>query len=161
MKKPGIIKNLSPLNDFDKMATSIYIVKKLLAFFTIYCLAAVVGEEIIIGILTELKYAIIGTVNLYLISTIFSLLVLYRSNIWVSCGLHSIWNFILYGILGLTLSGNEIVSNGVLGFEICSSNTLSGGLYGIEASIITTIILSTTVAAVVKCWQRKSNTHGI
>lgn len=56
---------------------------------------------------TETKYAVIGVINLYLISIIFSLLMILRSNIWIACGLHGIWNFVLYGIMGLSLSGSE------------------------------------------------------
>ena len=46
-------------------------------------------------------YTIVGIINLYLISSIFSRLVLWRSNIWIACGLHSVWNFVLYVIMGL------------------------------------------------------------
>lgn len=40
----------------------------------------------------ETEFAIIGTINLYLVSTVFSLLVITRSNIWTACGLHGIWS---------------------------------------------------------------------
>ncbi|MDD6812426.1 MAG: hypothetical protein PUD93_11255 [Lachnospiraceae bacterium] len=66
---------------------------------------------------TETKYAVIGIINLYLISIIFSLLMLIRSNIWVACGLHGTWNFVLYGIIGLSLSGSEINSDGIMHFK--------------------------------------------
>lgn len=60
---------------------------------------------------------------------IFSLLVLCRTNLWIACGLHGIWNFILYGIMGLTLSGNDATTKGLLKFE---ANILNGGVYGLE-----------------------------
>lgn len=109
----------------------------------------------------EIIYAVIGIINLYLISIIFSLLVLLRSNIWIACGLHSTWNFILYGIMGLTLSGSEINSDGMIKFEANSANILNGGTYGIEASIITTAILGIAVIILVKRWQDRRCKHGI
>ena len=218
MKKIAMIKNLSPLNHSDTMSTTAYILKKILAFFMIYGISAIVGEAIIIGLLNtmgydplhgimpsgqwgtllpyygfamfllvtilycrlvekrnieslgyskkitdyfsggilavlllviiiglccfakaisweginensniayilclwigffiqstafafphffslfeaETKYAVLGVINLYLISIIFSLFMLIRSNIWIACGLHGTWNFILYGIM--------------------------------------------------------------
>lgn len=102
---------------------------------------------------TDIIYAFIGIINLYLISAIFSLLVLSRSNIWLSCGLHSIWNFVLYGIFGLTLSGADTNKSGVLCFGIDSYNIINGGEYGIESSIVTTIILSVVVAMLIRCWN--------
>lgn len=78
-------------------------------------------------------YALIGIINLYLISAVFSLLVLCRLNLWISCGLHSSWNFLLYGVFGLTLSGSNANMPGVFLFEIRSLHILTGGAYGIEA----------------------------
>ena len=89
----------------------------------------------------NLPYLIIGAINLYLISFIFSELVISRSNLWIACGLHSVWNFVLYTVMGLTLSGSEDTLNNVIIFEMKKANVLNGGEYGIEASIITTIVL--------------------
>lgn len=103
----------------------------------------------------EFKFAVLGVINLYLISVIFSMLILCRSNIWVSCGLHSIWNFLLYGVFGLTLSGSKTDTTGLICFEVNSSNVINGGVYGVEASIITTVILSIVVIVLCRYW----NTH--
>lgn len=86
-------------------------------------------------------YPIIGIINLYLISFIFAELVIIRCNLWIACGLHSVWNFVLYTVLGLTLSGNESTLNNVIIFEVKKANVFNGGEYGIEASIITTMVL--------------------
>ena len=86
-------------------------------------------------------YPIIGIINLYLISFIFAELVISRSNIWIACGLHSVWNFVLYTIMGLTLSGSEGTLSNVINFEVKKANVFNGGEYGIEASVITTVVL--------------------
>ena len=89
----------------------------------------------------DFLYAVVGIINLYLISFIFSILVLRRSNIWIACGLHSAWNFILYVIMGLSLSGSESITKGVVLFSIKDESIINGAEYGIEASIITTVVL--------------------
>lgn len=50
------IRNLSPLNGWQDMPTAHYIIKKLLAFFLIYMIAAVVGEAVIIGGMCAMGY---------------------------------------------------------------------------------------------------------
>lgn len=85
---------------------------------------------------------ITAIVNLILISLIFSLLTLRFGSIWAACGLHSIWNYILYSILGLNLSGNDGLVSAVFEMRSVGENILNGGMYGIEASIITTAVLS-------------------
>lgn len=105
---------------------------------------------------SDLQYAIIGVINLYLVSVVFSLLVLIRSNVWVACGLHTIWNFLLYGVFGLNLSGSEADVSGILSFKTEGTNIINGGQYGIEASIITTVVLG--MAVIILCYVRKKIT---
>jgi membrane protease YdiL (CAAX protease family) len=106
----------------------------------------------------ELGFAVIGTINLYLVSVIFSLLAIHRSNIWISCGLHGIWNFLLYGVFGLTLSGNEANTSGILSFQISNANIINGGAYGIEAGIATTLVLG--IAIILLSQKRKTQKNG-
>ncbi len=107
------------------------------------------------------KYAVFGIINLYLISVILSLLVLRRSNLWIACGLHGIWNYILSGIMGLSLSGKGHISDGMIKFQINSENILNGGIYGIEASIMTTVILAIATILLAANFQGRRNKHGI
>ena len=83
-----------------------------------------------------------GIVNLILISLIFSFLTLRFRSIWAACGLHAVWNYILYSILGLNLSGNDEIVAAVFDMKSAGPNILNGGEYGIEASIITTAVLA-------------------
>lgn len=90
--------------------------------------------------------AVTAVINLILISVIFSLLTVRFRSIWAACGMHSIWNYILYSILGLNLSGNDEIAASVFNMSSVGENILNGGVYGIEASIITTAVLG--IAAV-------------
>lgn len=83
-----------------------------------------------------------GIVNLILISLIFSFLTLRFRSIWAACGLHAVWNYILYSILGLNLSGKDEIVAAVFDMKSAGPNILNGGEYGIEASIITTAVLA-------------------
>ena len=94
----------------------------------------------------ETIYGVIGVANLVLISIIFSLLTICFKSIWAACGLHSFWNAILYSILGLTLSGNDGTVRAIFNMQSVGENIWNGGVYGIEASIITTVVL--TIATV-------------
>ncbi len=109
----------------------------------------------------DFVYAVVGIINLYLVSITFSILVLWRSNIWVACGLHSAWNFILYVIMGLSLSGSESVSKGVVLFSVKDASILNGAEYGIEASVITTVVLGMLLFAMIKGWKGRTCKDGI
>lgn len=67
--------------------------------------------------------------------------------------LHSVWNFILYAIMGLSLSGSESVSKGVVIFSVKDASILNGAEYGIEASVITTVVLGMLLFVVAKGWK--------
>jgi len=99
-------------------------------------------------------FAVLGIINLYLVSLVFALLVEKRSNLWVACGLHGMWNFVLYCVLGLTLSGNGTGSLGILNFRVNEAGIFVGGEYGLEAGLAVTIVLIISVVlliAVDKC----------
>ena len=103
------------------------------ALFTIPHLGNMAGSPVII---------VVAIVNLVLISLIFSLLTIRFKSIWAACGLHSAWNYILYSILGLNLSGKDGSVIAVFDMSSVGSNVLNGADYGIEASIITTVVLA-------------------
>lgn len=81
------------------------------------------------------------------------MLVLLCSNIWIACGLHSVWNFVLYGIMGLSVSGSESKLDGLMLFCVEETNILNGAEYGIEASIITTLVLGVLLFVLDKSWK--------
>lgn len=96
----------------------------------------------------EMIYGIIGVINLILISVIFSFLTICYKNIWAACGLHSFWNAILYGILGLNLSGKEENVTAIFNMQSVGDSIWNGSIYGIEASAGTTIVLAFAAALI-------------
>lgn len=98
----------------------------------------------------------VAVINLILISLIFSMITLRTGSIWAACGLHSIWNYILYSIMGLNLSGKDEVVAAVFDMSSIGENVLNGGAYGIEAGIITTVVLSAALILIKICFRTKN-----
>lgn len=109
----------------------------------------------------EFKFAVFGVINLYLVSAVFSLLYVLRDNIYIIGGLHSVWNFVLYGVLGLSVSGSEGNSGGILNFNVASQNLINGGTYGIEASVVTTIVFAITLVVLVMRLSNRRERNGL
>lgn len=104
----------------------------------------------------EAKYIVVAILNLYLVAILFSLLVLYRGNLWISCGLHFAWNYVLGGIMGLMVSGGDGAAFGLFLFKVENGTLLNGGTYGIEASVITTVVLGMVLAVMLLLMHKKS-----
>lgn len=101
---------------------------------------------------------LIGMLDLIIISVIFSLLTIRYDSIWAACGLHSVWNFVLFSILGLNLSGNDTKTAAIFDMRSVGENIFNGGEYGIEASVVTAVVLS--AAAVLRFILNKKNAKG-
>ena len=90
----------------------------------------------------EPMFVILGVLNLVAVSCLFSFITLRTKSIWEACGLHSLWNFALECVCGLTVSGNESSSSALINMRAAGENFLNGGKYGIEASAVTLIIVT-------------------
>lgn len=97
----------------------------------------------------------VAVINLILISLIFSLVTQRFKSIWAACGLHSVWNYILYSLLGLNLSGKDAAVTAVFDMRSVGRNILNGAEYGIEASILTTVVLALALGILLICFRRR------
>lgn len=102
-------------------------------------------------------FAVIGILNLILISIIFSLVTVRFKSLWAACGLHSIWNAVLFCILGLNLSGNDETVNAVFDIKSVGENLWNGGVYGIEESAVTSLVLAFTI--IIMLYFKKTKTE--
>lgn len=130
----------------DKVNLNIAVAVSTVMFIIPHCSSLFASEKI---------YGLIGVINLVLISVIFSLFTVRFKSIWAACGLHSFWNFILYSILGLNLSGNDENITAVFNMQSVGENIRNGGVYGIEASIITAVVLGIFAILLWLCCVRK------
>ena len=76
-----------------------------------------------------------------------------------ACGLHSIWNFILFSILGLNLSGKDETTEAIFDLQSVGENILNGVEYDIEASIITAVVLAADAALIWYLSRKKTDTE--
>ena len=128
-------------------------------------LPATIGVSTVLFIIPHLPtlsdgqpiFVIIGILDLILISVIFSLFTIRFENVWAACGLHSVWNFILYNILGLNLSGNDTQIAAVFDVRSVGENALNGGPYGIEASVLTAAVLAAAIFLILFLMKRKDH----
>lgn len=130
----------------DKVNLNIAVAVSTVMFIIPHCSSLFASEKI---------YGLIGVINLVLVSVIFSLFTVHFKSIWAACGLHSFWNFILYSILGLNLSGNDENITAVFNMQSVGKNIRNGGVYGIEASIITAVVLGIFAILLWLCCVRK------
>ena len=117
-------------------------------FFSVGHFSKMFAEGALIGI--------IGIVNLILVSLIFVMLALKNKNIYGATGFHFVWNFALFSIIGLNLSGLE-TTNSIFKMEAINK-FLTGYSYGIESSVVCTIVLSLVLASILlisKCKKTK------
>lgn len=104
------------------------------------------------------QFVLVGILNLALISVVFCLLTLRLESVWAACGLHSIWNFVLYNILGLNLSGKDTRIAAVFDVRSVGANLLNGGKYGIEASLLAAAVLAVVLVLMILFpWKRKKD----
>lgn len=94
-----------------------------------------------LGHISNSNASLISIVNTFLMAVLISLMYYYHDNIWIISGLHSGWNFILGGVLGVVVSGFKMPTS-ILETGIDESRVvLNGGLYGFEASYLVTAML--------------------
>ena len=130
----------------DRILVIVAIIISIL-FFSVGHFSKMFAEGTLIGI--------IGIVNLILISLIFVMLTLENKNIYGATGFHFIWNFALFSIIGLNLSGLE-TTNSIFKMEAVNK-FLTGYSYGIESSIVCTIILSIVLISILLILKYKKN----
>lgn len=103
-------------------------------------------------------YNLFGIINLLLVSTIFALLIILDKNIWIACGMHSFWNFCMFNVLGLNLSGSGKEQTAIFDFSTNGANLINGGAYGIEASVITSAVLAVCMVILVLKYRKNKTT---
>lgn len=80
--------------------------------------------------------AVCAVINLFLVSVLFSLVMVKSNSVLAAGGMHVGWNFVLNVVFGLTVSGKEAVQGMILISDQSKMEWLTGGSYGIEASVL-------------------------
>ena len=84
---------------------------------------------------------IMAVYNLFLVSIMYSMIMVKFNSMWVSAGIHVGWNYFMAFVLDLPMAGTNY-SGGLVNFEYISNDIiLTGGRYGITASMVMTGVL--------------------
>ncbi len=100
--------------------------------------------------------SIMGVVNLILFGLFSALYTLKEDSLWGICGFHSIWNWVQGSVYGIKVSGTTVLGGSIFTSEpIENKGFLSGGAFGLEASILTSVVLSIACIYLIKKLKEK------
>ena len=117
-----------------------YILQTIRARFSL--IAAVVVSSLLFVVMHApalAKAPPLASINLFLISIVFTLAYLKTENLWMPVALHFMWNFLLGPLFGLTVSGRSLQSVWQLA-SLSGPNIMTGGSFGLEGSVIATAV---------------------
>lgn len=95
--------------------------------------------------------------NLFLAGLVFGIMMYYHQSPWPAFAAHSLWNFMMGNILGISVSGGEF-GGSIFHPVLQGPDYLSGGQFGVEGTIFTTILGVAIFAAYVVLYKKKFGT---
>jgi membrane protease YdiL (CAAX protease family) len=98
---------------------------------------------------------VLSFVNLTLSGFFFALFAINAGNIWGVCGLHFGWNYALSNIFGLSVSGEQGISNSMFISKLSGADLLTGGDFGLESSLFSTIFFVCATLFIIVVMQKK------
>lgn len=88
------------------------------------------------------NFSFLAATNILLIGFFLVLLILHDGNLWSACGFHTAWNFSMNSILGIHVSGAEIMGDSILKTNFSGNPAITGGQFGLEGSIVVTAAIA-------------------
>jgi membrane protease YdiL (CAAX protease family) len=88
----------------------------------------------------------ISFINIVLAGLLLGTSYIHSKNLWFPIGLHFAWNFFQGPVLGYEVSGQKI--NSIISQNISGNTLITGGEFGFEGSIIATILMIFSIAAI-------------
>lgn len=96
----------------------------------------------------------LAALNILLVGIMLSLFAVRFNNIWISCAIHSVWNWVQGNFYGLPVSGMATGSS-VLNFELTGSELWTGGSFGLESGLGATIVCAVVILLLIFVPQKK------
>ncbi len=97
--------------------------------------------------------SIVAIVNIFLIGFFLALFILFDGSIWAACGFHTTWNFVMNSVLGINVSGNQLMGSSALTTQFSGDSLISGGEFGLEGSVVVSGVI---LVATVLLWVSKA-----
>lgn len=88
----------------------------------------------------------ISFINIVLAGFLLGTSYIHSKNLWFPIGLHFSWNFFQGPVLGYEVSGQKM--NSIITQNISGNSLITGGEFGFEGSIIATILMIFSIAAI-------------
>ncbi|MFT3933586.1 MAG: CPBP family intramembrane metalloprotease [Chitinophagaceae bacterium] len=98
-------------------------------------------------------FSVIAAVNIFLAGLLLGLNYIYTRNLWFGIALHFSWNFFQGPILGYEVSGIPLKS--LLEHDVQGSVLLTGGKFGFEGSLLASVLLALSIAALLWVYESK------
>ena len=93
-------------------------------------------------------------INLVLAGILLGATYIFTRNLWFPIGLHLGWNFFQGPIFGYEVSGHD--TDSVFEQDMLKNNALTGGDFGFEGSILATILMVITTAAIILFYEKRN-----
>lgn len=87
-------------------------------------------------------------INITLMGIFLGIYVFKRGDLWGACAIHTIWNFTLGNIFGVSVSGLDTVPSLLISVSNERLALINGGAFGLEGGVAVTLILLVSIALV-------------
>ena len=91
-------------------------------------------------------------VNIFLLGVFFCLLMKWEGNFWITCGIHTAWNYTQSYIMGAT-SGDHF--SGIIGGKANSNMYFFDEIYGFQGAISTTVLITILILILIFLINRR------
>ena len=102
----------------------------------------------------SLGFSTFFCLNVFLLGVWFYFLVKLEGNFWISCGIHTAWNYIQIFIFGVPSSGSCYPVS-LIGGTNTSTSFFFDYVYGLEGSLCTTVVVSLLILITLYLLKRK------
>ena len=99
-------------------------------------------------------FGIIPFINIVLVGIFLGVYVFKRGSLWGACAIHSMWNFALGNIFGISVSGMSTMPSVFAVTSKPELSILNGGDFGLEGGICVTLVLLVSIALILLVKQK-------
>ena len=98
----------------------------------------------------------VAMLNIVLVGILLGLIVINTGSLWVSCGIHSAWNFAQGNIFGFQVSGNDVGIGSIVDLNLVGNEYMTGGQFGPEAGLICSFVILALIVIMLFLTKRDS-----
>ena len=96
----------------------------------------------------EVRYCL----NIFLLGVFFCLLMKWEGNFWVTCGIHTGWNYTQLSVLGIATANNSI---GIIKGKADCNPVFYDEIYGFTGAVCTTVLLTVLILLLIHSLSKR------